>query len=274
MIVGNSASGLDIGSQIATVCKLPLLVSQRSESYLSPGGTPDKAERPEIIQFDVNTRTVTFAEGQQEADIDAVLFCTGYFYRLPFLSSLKPPLINDGSRVQNLYQHVFWRPNPTLAFLALNQKVTPFPIAQAQAAVVSRVWSDRLDLPSEHEMEEWEAAIVREQGWGKAFHVLQYPKDARYLNMLHDWAETARSRKGLERQGKGRDSPSWDERLCWLRERFPAIRKAFRAVGESRDHLKSVEEVGFDFESSHIEKRGAPVPSPKDLSSSKRQRNV
>lgn len=36
IVVGNSASGVDIGAQIATACKLPLLQSSKSESFLQP----------------------------------------------------------------------------------------------------------------------------------------------------------------------------------------------------------------------------------------------
>ena len=169
---------------------------------------------------------------------------------------MQPPLIGDGSRVQDLYEHIFWRPDPTLAFLALNQKVTPFPIAEAQAAVVSRVWSNRLVLPSEQDMKNWETAVIRERGSGKRFHVLQYPKDASYINMLHDWAENARRREGLEREGRGKEGPHWDQRFCWLRERFPAIKKAFLDLGEARGQVKTVEEVGFDFEAFQTENPG------------------
>ncbi|KAL9094388.1 MAG: hypothetical protein Q9165_003238 [Trypethelium subeluteriae] len=248
IVVGNSASGLDIGSQIATVCQIPLLVSQRSESYLSPGATPDKLELPEITRLDVDARAATFSNGHKEVGIDAILFCTGYFHSLPFLSSVQPPLISDGTRVHDLYQHVFWRQDPTLAFLALNQKVTPFPVAQAQAGVVSRVWSNRLRLPAKKDTEDWEAAVIRERGSGKMFHVLQYPNDARYINWLYGWAQSAHRREGLEREGQGKETPSWYPRQFWMRERFPTIRKAFRAVGGDRIHIKTVEQLGFDFD--------------------------
>ena len=147
----------------------------------------------------------------------------------------------------------------------LNQKVLPFPFAQAQAAVISRIWSNRLALPSEQDMKEWEATVIRERGPGKTFHNLQYPSDARYINTFHDWAEESPRREGLERDGQGRESPHWGQRYCWLRERFPAIRKAFRAAGESRNQAKTVEQVGFDFEAFHAEAASMTAPAKSSL---------
>jgi len=273
IVVGNSASGTDIARQIATMCELPLLQSQRSESYLLPEASETIVPKPEIARFEPASRTVHFKDGSCEFGIDAVLYCTGYFYSYPFLRSLEPPLITTGERVENLYNHIFYRPNPTLAFVALNQKVIPFPIAEAQSAVVARVWSGRIALPSSADMAEWEAATLREAGNARSFHVLKFPQDANYINALHDWAMSAdRLSSGklavAQRQRSkdqtydpetddgsagdccesGKMPPYWDEKAYWTRERFPAIKKAFQQSGEERHSRRTLESVGFDFE--------------------------
>lgn len=123
LIVGNSASGLDISTQISSCCVSPLIISQRSISPLSDGHiSNDKVVRPEIIEFlcprsSSPERAVRFADGRVEQNIDAILFCTGYHHSYPFLSSLQPPLITTGERVHHLYQHIFYIHNPTLAFV-------------------------------------------------------------------------------------------------------------------------------------------------------------
>ena len=178
-----------------------------------------------------------------EKNVDAIVYCTGYLYSFPFLSSLDPPLITDGSHVENLYQHVLYRPDPTLAFPVLNQRVIPFPMAEAQAAVMARVWSGRLQLPSEEEMASWESETKDETERGRDFHLLQFPKDADYLNMLHDWASSVDDNDAIQENGsqqdedrhtapnghkpmqnghssrKGKEPPYWGEKEYWMRAR-------------------------------------------------------
>ena len=64
VVVGNSASGVDIGAQIAQYCAAPLLVSQRSESFLQPGLTPTTIHKPEITGFILDDRRIRFADGR------------------------------------------------------------------------------------------------------------------------------------------------------------------------------------------------------------------
>lgn len=243
VIVGNSASGVDIASQIATVCKHPILNSTRSESPLTYEASY-KEPVPEIVEFlppTYGARALLFANGRIEKDIDAVLFCTGYFYSFPFLSSISPKLISTGDRVQNLYKHLFYIPDPTLAFVGLPSKIIPFRTLEGQAAVIARVWSGRLRLPSKLEMCQWEENIIAERGIGKSFHVLPFPRDFEYHNEMVAWASSAQG-------GLSRVPPKWTEKETWLRERFPAIKEAFVDKGDERHTIRTVEELGFDYD--------------------------
>ena len=269
IVVGNSASGLDISAQIAAFCKLPLLQSTKSASFTHLDESTKKLEKPEIVEYMPSGHQVRFADGSIEPDVDAVVYCTGYFYSFPFLSSLDPPVVETGEYVQNTYQHVFYRPHPTLAFLTLNQKIIPFPLAEAQSAVIARVWSGRLSLPSEPEMEEWEHTTLEETGGGRNFHVLKFPKDADYINMMADWAMTAHDKPNVCRElhkrrmsnsaadharerrmfagSVGKEPPRWGEEEYWARERFPAIKKAFQSFGEDRHSKRTLEDVRCSF---------------------------
>ena len=99
-------------------------------------------------------------------------------------------------------------------------------------------------------------------GKGREFHVLKFPKDADYINMLHDWAMEA---DGVPSGAKnvwesenniGKKPPYWGEKEYWTRERFPAIKQAFQACGEERHGVRSLAEVGFDFDEWKREKEG------------------
>ncbi|GME40041.1 Flavin-containing monooxygenase FMO [Neofusicoccum parvum] len=244
IVVGNSASGIDIGGQISTVSQLPLINSIKSESYMSRGPAPKfKKEVPPITRLDASTRTATFSDGTTEASIDAIVFCTGYLYSLPFLSDLSPPLVTDGSRVEGVYQHIFHTPHPTLSFLVLNQRIIPFPTAECQSAVVARALAGRLALPAAPQMRAWELHTLAVNGEGNDFHTLWFPNDADYINAMHDWAVSA------EREGEvGKAPPRWTEWHYWCRERFPDIRKAFTERGEERKGVRELDEIGFRFE--------------------------
>lgn len=216
-------------------------------------------DRPPIARFIPEDRAVEFEDGSRENNIDAVLYCTGYLYSFPFISHLRPPAINTGERVENLYQHLFYRPDPTIAFIGLNSKILPFPYAEAQAAVVARIFSGRLELPAEAEMRLWEEDAVAEKGDGRYFHEQGFPADASQINMMHDWAMSADGERRLstannqmQQRSKdtvGKEPPDWGEKEYWMRERFLAIKQAYREIGEDRHKVKSMAQIGFDFDS-------------------------
>ncbi|KAL2040697.1 hypothetical protein N7G274_006676 [Stereocaulon virgatum] len=250
LVIGNAASGTDIARQIASVCKQPLLLSSRSENEFAfgdGGGVEGVGEVGEFLppEQGKGVRAVRFKDGRVEGGIDAVLFATGYYYSFPFLESLSPPLTRTGERVEGTFQHIFWRHEATLAFMGLPSKIIPFRTFEGQAAVIARVWSGRLDLPSEEGMREWEEAVVREKGAGKRFHVLGFPRDFEYHNKMVQWAEGARDMDG---GGQGKLPPKWNAKETWTRERFPAIKRAFAERGEARQGVRTVEALGFDYE--------------------------
>lgn len=253
IVVGNSASGVDIASQIEKVSKTPLLCSQRSESLFKPEATAARREMSEIEEFlraEESDRGVRFKDGTIEEQVDHVLFATGYFYSYPFLSSLDPPIITTGRRANNIYKQIFHTHYPTLAFTILPLKVIPFPMSENQGAVMARVWSGRLKLPSKESMQADEQKWIHEHGDDGAFHYLKFPKDAGYLNELYDWASSASPNHSsrVENDGTGKLGIRWDEKALWARERFPDIRKAYLSRGADRGKVRSIEELGFDFE--------------------------
>lgn len=248
LVVGNSASGQDISAHLTSCCRLPVMVSVRSNP-LPDRTSPSKSSKvfvPEIAEFVsplCARRAVRFSDGKVEMDIDAIIFCTGYLYSYPFLSSILPLLIDTGERVQNLYQHIFFINHPSLAFIGLPKPIIPFRTVEGQAAVISRVWSGRLDLPSEHVMHVWEESVIKEQGEGRNFHDLSYPKDFNYYDELIVWVQSARGGQEL-----GKMPPKWSKRDRWVRERMVRIKEAFVRAGEARHEIRTLEDLGFFYE--------------------------
>ena len=244
IIVGNAASGTDIASQIETVSKHPLLISQRSESIMGSAArfTEIVPQLAEFLPDFHGTRAVRFADGRVEENVDAILFATGYYYSFPFLSSLESKFSSTGERVSRLYKHLFYIDDPTIAFIGLPMKIIPFRTDEGQGAVVARVWAQRLELPSTLEMSRWEEDVIAERGAGKAFHDLSFPKDFDYHNELVDWATRA--------TGRGGKMPMrWSAKDRWTRGRMAAIKRAFAEKGNARHGIKTLQELGFDYDS-------------------------
>ncbi|KAJ5639658.1 uncharacterized protein N7484_007520 [Penicillium longicatenatum] len=248
IVVGHSASGIDIASQIGEVSQHPLLISERTKTTLSPEKAAVARSLPEIMLLDPKNRRVLFANDHEEQDVDHIVFCTGYHFSLPFLSTLQPSIITDGQRPHNLYQHVFYISEPTLALIGFQQRIVPFVISQAQGAWVARVFSGRLNLPSYAEMQRWIEEWKAKRGEGRMFNVLGFPLDAEYINSLHDKSSAAVHRDGLEKHGSGKQPPFWGDKERWTRERVPLIKKASQALGSRRKGITTLEELGFKFE--------------------------
>lgn len=251
IVIGNSASGLDIAFQVAQQAQQPLLLSSRSASIFGVGASPPwRKDVPQCVEFlpsSTHDRAVKFEDGQIEEHIDQVIFCTGYFYSLPFVRDFLPPLITDGLRTLDVYRDLFHIKHSSLVLPVINQRVIPFPLAENQAAVVARVWSGRLQLPDQKEMRKWEADQIALHGNGKYFHLKPFPEDCAQINKLFRWAKLALQRPGLINNGQGKLGSAYDMYSVWLRSQFPAIKGAYIAKGEHRRDIKTIEALGFDF---------------------------
>lgn len=62
LIVGYSASGIDIARQVVRTCQLPLYVSQGTKSaYYAP--LEDTLELPEVVELNCDDRSAVFSNG-------------------------------------------------------------------------------------------------------------------------------------------------------------------------------------------------------------------
>ena len=235
VVVGNSASGLDIAGQINRVCQNRLLLSVRTPSPPDNLAYTGAEEVPVIEEFLVGDRGVRFQDGRVERDIDAIIYATGYLFTFPFLSSLEPPLVTDGRRVRGLYRHLIHIDHPTLVFPGLPIKVVPFSLAEAQAAVFSRVWANLLPLPSTPDMKKWEDEEAESKG--PAFHVWPKGADGEYINSTHDWI--------VKSGTSGKVPPTWDDELLWQRKVYAEAKLKFEKGGRV---AKSLDELHFVYE--------------------------
>ena len=144
VVLGSSVSGGDLSRELAGVAEV--FFSGR----LFDGRPPLAAQAgpikrcPPIAHFD--GADVVLTNTERIRDVDAMLFCTGYWYRFPFLAS---EVVSVGDNwVKNLYGQVVAVEDPSLAFIGLPFRIVPFPVFQRQARWFARSLAGRFVLPS------------------------------------------------------------------------------------------------------------------------------
>lgn len=221
------------------MCKHPLLVAQTEKSPYYED-SDDTRDYPTLVSLVPEERAAEFADGSIESSIDHIIMCTGYAYSFPFLAPIEPAINDKGIAALPLYQHIFHPQHPTLAVIETPEMIVPFPLAESQAAVIARLWSGRLALPSQQEMQEWQDRVVQGRGAGRKFHALTPPLDLEYMKEMYDW-----SCRGSITNGKM--AKRWDAQACWLRMNAAEMKKAFNARGSQRSRVTNYEELGFHF---------------------------
>ncbi|SMR47480.1 unnamed protein product [Zymoseptoria tritici ST99CH_3D1] len=187
LIVGNGPSAAGIGRQICEVADR-VVFSLRTDRPIIRG-----AYKAGPIERLIPSRKTVHFHGTPAERFDYIIYCTGFLYDFPFPSWRNDPLFNSGINIPNLYQHIFYQPIPTLAFVGLPRITATFMIAEAQAAVVARVFSRRLPQPTDREMNRWERN-VRSTDPNMMMAVargLSTPDE--YINLLHNWSWQARN---------------------------------------------------------------------------------
>lgn len=190
LVIGNSASGIDISTQLLTVSK-SVVMSCIGEPMFK-GVIESETEQVDCIkEFDYqNNKSVVTASGKVIDNIDKILYCTGYLYTLPFLKSYTHDgelgLENGGTNIRNIYKQLFYINDPSLILAGLPKSIIPFPFAEAQAQYVARILSGRLSLPSKEDMLKDYQQELKVRGSGSSFHVLDDLQDVDYCNEMYD----------------------------------------------------------------------------------------
>ncbi|XP_047347619.1 flavin-containing monooxygenase FMO GS-OX-like 6 isoform X2 [Vespa velutina] len=92
----------------------------------------------------------TFLDGTI-AKIDNFIYCTGYKFTYPFMSS-KVDIRTDNNHVEPIYKHLVHITMPNLFFMGIPGLVIPFPMFHIQAQYIVEILEGRIKLPSPKEM--------------------------------------------------------------------------------------------------------------------------
>ncbi len=203
--MGASVSAADIATDVTEVAKQPVhavVIGHAANGYFGDEAFnhPLIRRHPSIAR--VTGRTVHFIDGNSVANVDYIVFGTGYSWTLPFL----PQIQVRNNRIPDLYQHVVWQHDPTLLFVGAVGAGLTFKIFEWQAVLAARLLAGRATLPPLEEMRAWEEARIKARGDGAKF-TLVFPD-------FEDYFETIRELAGEGVEGKGRKLPKF--RREWL----------------------------------------------------------
>jgi trimethylamine monooxygenase len=144
LMIGSSYSAEDIGMQAHKMGAASITFSYRT----APMGfdwPENTVERPLVTRFEGST--AHFSDGTQ-GDFDAVVLCTGYQHKYPFLPSELALKSRNVLYPANLYKGVVWQQNTNLFYLGAQDQYYTFNMFDAQAWFARDVMTGLIELPS------------------------------------------------------------------------------------------------------------------------------
>ncbi len=147
LLIGSSYSAEDIGVQCYKHGSKDVVISYRSNPIGSkwPEGIKEK---PLVTHFEGNT--AFFKDGTTE-DFDAVILCTGYQHKFPFLPDNLRLKTKNCLYPDNLYKGVVFNENEKLIFLGMQDQYYTFNMFDTQAWFARDYMLGRIALPGKEE---------------------------------------------------------------------------------------------------------------------------
>ena len=155
LIIGSSYSAEDIGVQCYKHGSKSVTISYRSNPIGSkwPQGIKEK---PLVTHFEDDK--AYFKDGSVET-FDAVVFCTGYQHKLPFLPDNLRLKTKNNLYPDHLYKGVVFNHNERLIYLGMQDQYYTFNMFDTQAWFARDYMLGRIDLPSKEartaDIEQW-----------------------------------------------------------------------------------------------------------------------
>ncbi len=108
-------------------------------------------ERPLLQKLDEDG-TAHFKDGSSKK-FDAMIMCTGYLHHFPFLEDSLRLKTHNRLNPTQIYKGIFWRDNPKLMYLGMQDQFYTFSMFDLQAWYARDVILGRIALPSTQEMD-------------------------------------------------------------------------------------------------------------------------
>jgi len=192
-LLGASASALDLSTEIAGVADAVYCCGEAFANLPAAARAQGNLQRLTAIAALAGDGTIRLIDDTVIDPVDALIYCTGYHYRYPFLT---PDIVRvEDNWVSPLYQDLLHVEYPTLAFIGIPFKVVPFPLFQIQARWFARLLAGRFQLPTPDQQRadsNTRIGAMRDAG-AKQRHFHQRSLDCYdYLDALADQSGTER----------------------------------------------------------------------------------
>ncbi|XP_018577355.1 flavin-containing monooxygenase FMO GS-OX-like 4 isoform X3 [Anoplophora glabripennis] len=189
IVIGGGPSGVDISRIIAEVAD-KVYVSLKSGTDVQDKFSEKVIIKPEILKFTENT--VVF-EGNSEENIDDIIFCTGYIYSYPFLSPNCGIQVED-NWVKYLYKQIININHPTMAFIGVPFRVTPFPMFGIQVRFFLKYLKGGLAINKAQMRQDLDQYMQKKKEEGQPTHYAHFLglKQGWYMDDLADTANIKR----------------------------------------------------------------------------------
>ncbi|MCH8564095.1 NAD(P)/FAD-dependent oxidoreductase [Nesterenkonia sp. LB17] len=147
LLIGASYSAEDIGVQAFKMGARSVTMSYRTRA-MGHDWPEGMEELPLIDRFE--GETAYFSNGESR-EFDAVILCTGYLHKYPFLSTELALRSQNNVYPGGLYRGVVWQRNPKMYYLGAQDQWFTFNMFDAQAWYVRDLIMGRTKLPPAEE---------------------------------------------------------------------------------------------------------------------------
>lgn len=194
LVVGSGPSALDIAvllSGCASSVFLAHHIPFRANTSMRLGSITLKPDVEEIAE----SGAIIFKDGT-ECSVDAILYCTGFKFSFPFLSTECGVFVEENF-VQPLFKQVINIKNPSMAFIGLNFLVAAQMHFDMQAQFAVKMWSSNKARPfpsAEEMLKDCEMDLEKrlKRGWKKKHGHKMGDFAADYYKQLADYAPDIR----------------------------------------------------------------------------------
>lgn len=144
--------------------------------------------RPEVVEI---TETGAIFKDGTECSVDAIVYCTGFNYSFPFLST-ECGIYVDDNYVQPLFKQTINIKHPSMAIIGINFLGNLQMHFDIQSQFALKMWSTGRDFPSPEDMlKDTEADLEKrlERGWTKKHAHRMGDLAVDYYRELAEWVE-------------------------------------------------------------------------------------
>lgn len=165
-VIGSGSSSVDIAIMLCKVC--PEVIYSQHYPYTEDAVFPENLRIVEDTQ-ELTATGVLLKDGSQHS-VDAILYCTGFYYSYPFLTTDSGIVVDDNC-VEPLYKQLININHATMAFIGLHYHLCIQLVMDLQARFCMSFWAGSgRKFPSKAEMLEEsrkDLQIRLAKGWKK-----------------------------------------------------------------------------------------------------------